>query len=286
MMTFNLLTDVCLETRPAYFLTAFGRPVENMAIISFGSCNLNCPYCKRAGQFRDENGKTIKLRETNWTTLQKLIDNAIQQGKRIRLSGGDPCMYPDESLHIAKYILNTYGQKVSVAHNGTSLKYVERMAKYVEYVAIDFKGGYPETYSKRAAISELQAAKYINETKKIIEFCANCNILIDIRTCVFNDTEWSELQKIADFINSLNASNVFWTLRQYSLVPTCDLLPIELGKLQSIAMKLNNNYPLIKIGIRSKWLGSNFYILQQSKQQKNRKDVVVCFIVKNCTGLA
>ncbi|APU86900.1 4Fe-4S cluster-binding domain-containing protein [Clostridium botulinum] len=75
-----------------------------MAIISFGKCNFNCLYCKRNGQFKNKEGNIIKSVSINWNDLKDLIDNAILKGQRIRLSGGDPCMFYKESLYIAKYV--------------------------------------------------------------------------------------------------------------------------------------------------------------------------------------
>ena len=204
-MEFNLLLyGNKLETRPAFFLQGFNRPIEKMAIVSFGSCNLNCPYCKRDGQFKDDNNKIIKSKTVSWNTLKSLIDTAISQGKRIRLSGGDPCMYPEQSLFIAKYVMDTYKQKISIAHNGTSPKFVESLLPYLEYVAIDYKGSTPASFANRAGITIATAKKFIQSTQTVQKMCAENNTLVDVRTCVFEDTSLKELQEIGNNINNIN----------------------------------------------------------------------------------
>ena len=57
---FTMLPFARPEVRKAYFLQAFGRPVEEMAIFSFGACNYNCPYCKRDGQFKGEGNQILR----------------------------------------------------------------------------------------------------------------------------------------------------------------------------------------------------------------------------------
>lgn len=99
------------EIRKAYFLKAFGRVPEDMLIISMGACNYNCSYCKRDGQFKGNGNSILNAYDVAMDEIFGVIDKHITAGHRIRLSGGDPCMFPSESLQIAKYCWNKHGQK-------------------------------------------------------------------------------------------------------------------------------------------------------------------------------
>lgn len=89
------------EVRKAHFLKVFDRPVELMQIVSFGSCNFHCPYCKRDGQYIDSNGNIYTAKEYDFNTV---LEELLQVDNRIRLSGGDPCMHVKDSLAIAKAV--------------------------------------------------------------------------------------------------------------------------------------------------------------------------------------
>ncbi|MEM3646752.1 MAG: radical SAM protein [Thermofilum sp.] len=83
------------EVRPLFFLRAFGMEALPARLISFGSCNFSCPYCKRT---------TAIARETVHVSLDELravIETARKGGEIIRFSGGDPSVFPRETLLLA-----------------------------------------------------------------------------------------------------------------------------------------------------------------------------------------
>lgn len=82
----KLLNRNNLEIRKAYFLQAFNRDMEEMAIISFGGCNFHCPYCKRDCQYIDSEGNVIKTRNVSMATLKEMIDKECSKNRRVRLS--------------------------------------------------------------------------------------------------------------------------------------------------------------------------------------------------------
>lgn len=245
------------EIRKAYFLQAFGREVEDMQIISFGKCNYNCPYCKRDGQFKS--GSTIiNSFEMSMEELKERIDKAISEGRCIRLSGGDPCMFPNESLEIAKYIWNKYYQKVSVAHNGSSPEFIKMMLPYTKYLALDFKGASDKEINYR---SNTRGTGKIEKIVQILDLCQN-NILVDVRTPVFGDTTISSLDEMAELLSEYK--NVFWTLRKYNEVQCCDFKECSLGCMKNVLKILNSRFPKMKIGMRDKW-GKTEFIFQTEK---------------------
>lgn len=237
-----------LEVRKAYFLQAFNRASEEMAIVSFGDCNYSCPYCKRDCQFYDDAGNVINTHDIKMSDLEALIDVEASKGRRIRLSGGDPAAYPSESLHIAQYVMDKFGQKISIAHNGSSYGLVKSLVKYLDYVAIDFKAFYSDRLVKITGV-----AKPVMDQEKIIKLCQEYGVLVDIRTPVFGDTSLDELREIASVISKF--SNVFWTLRKYNKVQGCDFPVPDMDDVTHIAQAIKEEYPTLKIGTRNYWKG-------------------------------
>lgn len=234
--------------RKAYFLNAFGKDAEEMAIVSFGGCNFNCPYCKRDCQYIDSNGNVIKSRNITMKELKAMIDEEIARGRRIRLSGGDPSAFPKQSKEIAEYVFNEYGQKISIAHNGSNFKFVESIIQYLEYIAMDYKAFYPENIKK---ITGIKNAKMQQED--IINLCKEYDVLVDVRTPIFGNTDIKELREIAKQISK--HKNVFWTLRKYNQVKGCDFEVCDMDYVVEIAKQLKSEFPDLKIGTRNYWKG-------------------------------
>jgi pyruvate formate lyase activating enzyme len=250
------------EVRKAHFLKVFNRKPEDMQIISFGKCNYNCPYCKRDGQFKNENGNIIYSYDVTMEQVKKVIDTAISKGRRIRLSGGDPCMFIEESLHIAKYVMKKHGQKISIAHNGSSLKLINQLLPYLDYVAIDYKGGTAGEIAYRSNTKEKEDS--IETILKIIDVCKQNNVLCDVRTVVFGDTSYISLLSIAEELQKYD--NVFWTLRKYVKVEGCNFKEASVDLVRKYVDELKTTYDSLNIGMRDKWTGETFYI---PKSQKN-----------------
>lgn len=116
-------------------------------IISFGECNVACPYCKRDCQFIGESGLPEVTIEIPLLDVLRVAVGAEQRGETVRLSGGDPVTHPQQSLLIARYIYEQFGQKSSIAHNGSGTAWVNRMAPYLSSAAIDLKAT-PEKFLK------------------------------------------------------------------------------------------------------------------------------------------
>ena len=258
MSIFTMLPFVKPEVRKAYFLKAFGRAEESMAIFSFGACNYNCPYCKRDGQFKSDGGQILRARTYSWGEIKTHLDRAVAAGQRIRLSGGDPCMFPKQSLQIAEYVWNEYGQKISIAHNGSSPALVEELLPYLDYAAIDVKGATDESLARRAGLKPGRGR--VERTLGVIETLAAADVLVDARTCVFGDTSREELLAIRAVLLDVARSNggVFWTLRKYNEIASCDFVPGDATLIKAYAEELAT--PELKVGFRDKWTGATFSI--------------------------
>lgn len=244
----KILNSKRLEIRKSYFLKGFSRIEEEMAIISFGACNFQCPYCKRDCQYINANGTVIKTKNITMKELKELIDKEMPKTRKIRLSGGDPCMFKSQSLEIAKYVKNNYNQKISVAHNGSDYNFIKSIIDYLDYIALDFKGIKEETVKR---ITGVQNPKM--QQQEIIELCNKNNVLVDVRTPIFMETDIDELKEIGKTISKY--PNVFWTLRKYNEVKGCDFGVPTMDYVTNIAQELKKEFPKLKIGTRNYWKG-------------------------------
>lgn len=244
----KILNSKRLEIRKSYFLKGFSRIEEEMSIISFGACNFQCPYCKRDCQYINADGTIIKTKNITMKELKELIDNEIKKARKIRLSGGDPCMFKSQSLEIAKYVKNNYNKKISVAHNGSDYNFIKSIIDYLDYIALDFKGIKEETVKR---ITGVQNPKM--QQKEIIELCNKNNVLVDVRTPIFLETDIDELKEIGRTISKY--PNVFWTLRKYNKVKGCDFGVPTMDYVTNIAQELKKEFPNLKIGTRNYWKG-------------------------------
>lgn len=242
-----------LEIRKAYFLEAFQKPAEEMAIVSFGGCNFACPYCKRDCQYIDADGNVIKTHEVEMAEVLRLIDTEATKGRRIRLSGGDPVMFPAESLTIAQHVMEKFGQKISIAHNGSSLRLVQKLASHLEYIALDYKA-----YTKEAMALRTGVANPPMRQKEILDFCLQAGILVDVRTPIFGETSLEELRLIGAVLAQY--PNAFWTLRKYNPVKGCNFAPTTVEQVTELAHQLKGEIPWLRIGVRNYWKGGFDFI--------------------------
>lgn len=242
------------EIRKSYFLEAFGRTPEEMLIVSMGGCNYNCPYCKRDGQFKDNHGNIAMSYNMAMSEILSIIDTHIACGHKIRLSGGDPCMFFAQSVQIAQYCWNKHHQKISVAHNGSSPALISALLPYLDYAAIDYKGATPADIARRSNTPINPHS--IDNILHILSMCQDAGILIDVRTVIFGNTLLRNLDNIATNIRQYH--NVFWTLRKYNNVDGCDFIPAT-QNIRALADYLHSAYGIL-VGYRDKWNHCNFYI--------------------------
>ena len=258
---------IAAEKRSADFLKAFGREIETTRIVSFGACNFACPYCKRDCQLLDNNGLPIRAHEVELDDIKAAVAPRIAAGERLRLSGGDPVMFPKESVELGKWARDTFGQKISIAHNGSSLRYAKMMAPYLEYAAIDLKGYSGSELAFRAGIPEKAGDAMLNSTLAVQDYLAAEGVLVDVRSPIFKETSLDHLYKMASLISKGGTENKFWTLRAYNPVKWVDWEGVQQDTLLQYAEIISNEFPDLPIGLRMKWSGQKeFVILKAGKR--------------------
>jgi len=246
------------EVRPLYFYRAFDLEVVDARIISFGACNFACPYCKRDGAFRNDDGSIVAAHEASMDDLFAVCDDAVAHGQVIRLSGGDPVVFPKESLAIAAYVSERYGKKISIAHNGSSPAFAARMAPYLESAAIDLKAT-PEEMNLRCGLSNGTGVKMFGRSCGTQDILSDAGVLVDVRTPIFGTTTLDDMLHLAEAIVRGGRSEFeFWTWRLYKPVRGCDWPAPVQGQVQWMIGEVKRAFPDLKIGLRAKWEPEGF----------------------------
>ncbi len=273
MLAYGRNRKVGQEARPLYFgalispdgtLTSQARVPQTNAselplnrIISFGECNVACPYCKRGMQFIDQEGNPIVVVNVPLQGIGEIGEGAIQRNETVRFSGGDPIMYQRQVLALAEYYHSVHGKKSSVAHNGSGPEWMRRLAPFLESAAIDLKAT-PEKIGEIMGLDERiqqQAGPRLYqrslETQRIL---TESGVLVDVRTPVFGDTTLEEMLRLAHDIANNDLERTFWTWRMYKQVQGCDfVVPDDPDKILEMMTKVSAQYPQIWMGMRAKW---------------------------------
>ena len=249
------------EKRQADFLRAFGRSVETTRIVSFGACNFACPYCKRDCQLLDSNGLPIRAHDVTLDEIKGAVKPHIKAGERLRLSGGDPVMFPKESVELGKWAKEEFGEKISIAHNGSSLRYAKMMSQYLEYAAIDLKGYNGRELAFRAGIPEKAGDNMLKSTLAVQDYLAAEGVLVDVRSPIFKETTLDHLYTMASMICRGGTENKFWTLRAYNPVKWVDWEGVNQDTLLQYAEVISAEFPDLPIGLRLKWSGQKEFAI-------------------------
>lgn len=263
------------ETRKSYFLKAFGEEVKEMRIIPFGKCNYACPYCKRNG-YDKKNCIIAGSVEVEEEQIVMAVQDAIRKQQIVRLSGGDPCMYPEISIRLLEQVKNQNGIG-SMAHNGSSPEFVKELVdrNLLDSISVDLKAKDAQTLRKVAGITEKQSYAMWDKTIQTLKLLKNAKrIKVDIRTCVFSDTTYEELLSIGTIIKRYSSEDVFWTLRIYSIVDCFSTKTKTVEDMRELAKKLSSELIGLKIGMRVKWEKGAFYYYFNGEEVSLEKRII------------
>ena len=273
MLPFGAQNMVGQETRRLFFGLAVGRdglffnkPELNQIvgkvrdqlittrIFSFGSCNVACPYCKRDCQFVDDDGNIIIAVDVTIRDLFALAEGSQSRGEVVRFSGGDPVMFPKQTLAIGEYMWRKYGVKVSIAHNGSGPAWVRKLAPYLSSAAIDLKA-IPSRMGEIMGIEEQKGRRMFDLSQKTQAHLSEQGVIMDIRTPIFGDTSLEDMMLLADAVSKNNPRTTFWTWRLYKAVEGCDWEVPEKERVFEMLDQVSRAHPEHWMGVRAKWEG-------------------------------
>lgn len=272
MLPYGAKGNVGFETRRLYFALALNEEgilneqpmlrgsaqvdVKGMLpvtrIFSFGRCNVACPYCKRDCQFIGDDGLPIIATPVDVLDLFRLAEGAHVRQEIVRFSGGDPIMFPRETLAVAEYMWKRYETKVSIAHNGSGTSWVRKLAPLLSSAAIDLKA-VPEKMGHVMGVSKEMGEKIFRLSIQTQQAVTDSGSLLDVRTPVFGDTTLDDMMRLAEVVSQNNPRFTFWTWRMYKPVKGCEWEVPEKEKMFEMMQIVSAKFPSQWLGVRAKW---------------------------------
>lgn len=245
--------DGTFNTDPILRPTAGATPdLPVTRIFSFGECNVSCGYCKRDLQFRDEQGEVIAATDVALRDLFALAEGAQSRGETVRFSGGDPVMFPRQTLAIAEYMAERHGAKVSIAHNGSGTKWVERLAPYLSSAAIDLKA-VPERMGYIMGVDDEKGERIYRHSEATQKILSDAGVILDVRTPIFGDTTIEDMRRLAETVTNNDPRTTFWTWRLYKAVHGCDWIVPDKDHVFEMLNQISEEFPEHWMGVRAKW---------------------------------
>jgi pyruvate formate lyase activating enzyme len=290
MLPYGERNTVMHETRKLYFTQALNghgslnpqpeiKPLSEVEgnittrIISLGECNVACPYCKRDCQFIGSDGYPISAIPVAIEDVARVAAYAVEKGETVRFSGGDPVTMPKETLALATWVYETFGVKSSIAHNGTGPRWVAKMAPYLSSAAIDLKAipeklaGIMDLRTVAGELDHAKAARFYQLSLETQRILSHQNVLTDVRTPVFGDTNQAELVRLATDISAHNSPHhTFWTWRLYKQVPGCDWQVPKLDEVITMMKSVSNQFPHLWLGMRAKWTAGGMVYIKAGQE--------------------
>ncbi len=149
-------------------------PAHLAAIVFVKGCNFSCPFCFNRDLVL---GETPTIKQTTILSFlkkrKKLLDGVV-------LTGGEPLLQEDLEKFIRQ--VRRLGYKIKLDTNGASPELLEKLIqkKLLDYVALDFKAPFDETYTKAVGKEEFDP-KVIGDSLKII---LKSKIPFELRTTI------------------------------------------------------------------------------------------------------
>ena len=185
--------------------TLVDYPGKVASVIFVSGCNLRCPYC--------HNGKLFNVDETTLISAGYLMEKLLERSSFIDgvvFTGGEPSLY-DELVVFVSEIKRLTSLDVKLDSNGLNPEFLEKVADFVDYFAIDIKTT-PELYATTlgAEISTEMIEENLMKTKAFLE--RQTNKTIEYRTTLYPPVlSLSRLKDMARFV----PSNARWSLQTF-----------------------------------------------------------------------
>lgn len=184
--------------------TLVDYPGKVASIIFLSGCNLRCPYCHNGQLFLDDD--TV-------ISAHFLMDKLLERSSFIDgvvFTGGEPSLHA-ELVEFISEVSRLTALDVKIDSNGLNPEFIERVANFVDYYAIDIKTT-PELYATTlgANINEDMIEENLMKTKAFLE--RKTDKTIEYRTTLYPPVlSLSHLKDMARFV----PSNARWSLQRF-----------------------------------------------------------------------
>ena len=241
-----------------------GKQLPVNRIISYGDCNVACPYCKRDCQFIDDQGSILGTADVSIDDILRLCIAAVDDGETPRFSGGDPVSFKKETTAIVEYLYLEKGVKSSIAHNGSWGKTIGSIAPMLSSAAIDLKG-IPSKLGKIMGIKVSAGDNMYTQSLKTQAELIQHGVLVDVRTPVFGDTTTEDMMSLAKDISKNDPEFTFWTWRLYKPVEGIDWSVPNRDTIIQQMLDVSKYYPSLWMGMRAKWQEGGMVYVKNGK---------------------
>ena len=106
------------------------KNISSYSLVAFGKCNLSCKFCFTGGGRKSHEGLLPDAKQMDFEEIIDFVIRECKEGKAIRISGGEPTLFPKETLRILK-IVREHGGLSIVATNGTNHKIAMQYSKFL-----------------------------------------------------------------------------------------------------------------------------------------------------------
>ncbi|MFH0979036.1 MAG: radical SAM protein [Candidatus Woesearchaeota archaeon] len=224
---------------------------EQYAFVLFGRCNFRCGYCFMGGY---ETRQTDSLPGAKIIDLDQVIgfvDEQIGKAHPIRLTGGEPTLFPDAITILAQHIKAKDGY-LSIATNGSNPDIVERLFPYLDEISVGIKATPPEVKRLTGAAIEDCWYKPLELFRRLKAYKGN----LQVNQVVTESSRYEEVEQLAKYI----PTNASWRIKpalavrhelslhgEHSIHKSNHFKEITRGTADEWAEKLQRKHPHLKI---------------------------------------
>jgi len=105
-------------------------------LIIFGKCNMRCSFCFSGGSEKNLKNQLPGARAVEFEEVIEKVIEQVKNNEIIRISGGEPTLFPKEVKDILKAIKENGGYSI-LDTNGTNFNVLKELSKYIDVLSID-----------------------------------------------------------------------------------------------------------------------------------------------------
>jgi pyruvate formate lyase activating enzyme len=201
--------------------------------------------------------------EVELSRVFERIEKASSFIEAVKVSGGEPTLYPDTLIEIANFCKK---KKLSFGFdtNGSFPENVEKVVDLADLVSVDIKAPFnnPELYSKLVGVKD--GEKIIEKLKRTIKIVFESNAYADLRTTVIPTLNAEEMHyenignvlRIMGYISKAERKKASYTLQQFE---PANSFSDEMKKIKSptieLLIKMAKKVNIPQVYIRHKNIG-------------------------------
>lgn len=239
-------------------MSTIDYPWKPAMVIFVAGCQFKCPMCHNWRMIEANPDLEVEL-----SRIFERIEKASSFIEAVKVSGGEPALYPDALMEIANFCKK---KRLSFGFdtNGFFPENVKKVVNSVDLVSIDVKAPFnnPELYSKLAGVKD--GEKIIENLTRTIKIVFEHHSYADLRTTVIPtlNTEGTYYENIGSVLMNLGYSfkaekkEASYTLQQFE---PANSFSDEMKKIKSptveLLLKMAERVNIPRVYIRHKNIG-------------------------------